>query len=284
MSARKLRTPFFLLALILIVAIVLIELSAIQASAVAARLPFINGQSPPGFDQALQVFTPEQQKILSDLKREKASEIGQLAQDLAGFGVRSLLFVDANLLFGMLLMSLALIIPWGLGLILPKKVLDKNPPESIHARTQGCLTLIFAIILILFAIVQLGLVLAKLITMAMMLLAFPFGTLAYMIIYGSFPRDSMTIVVSFLFFLKLIFGGLLLLAHQKFLENIWLVITFVLSLIANVIITLLYTIVPGFLVSITDAVAAIVVIIIGIILTLIMGIFSLIAIILALKP
>ncbi len=281
----KLRIPFFLLALLVLGVIIFLELGALQAATVAARLPnFITGRGPSSFDQALQAFSPEQQRKLAELRSQKSSEISQLPQDLSGFGVRSMVFVDGILLFSMLLMGLALTLPIAMALVTPKAVLKKVPPESIHAKVQGLLTLIFAILLILAAIVTGFLILAKLITMVMLLLSFPFGTLAYLIIYGSFPRDSMKAVLSLIFILKVVFGVLLLLAHQKFIENLSLVIDFILALVANLIVTILYTIVPGILVSITDAVAGLIVIIIGVIIAIIMAILSIISIIAAWLP
>ncbi len=281
----KLRLPFFVLALVALLAVVLVELSVVQPAAVAARLPgFLLGNGPSSFDQALQVFSPEQQQKLNELRSQKAGEISQISQDLSGFGVRSLAFVDGILFFSLLLMGLSIVLIKGLPLVVPKRVLDKVPPESIHAKAQGCLSFIFPLLLIPVALIFVFIVIAKLITMVMMLLSFPFGTLLYLIIFGSFPRGAMNAVLALLFVLKIVLGILLLLAHQKFIENLGLVIGFIAALVGNLIVTILYTIVPAFLVSITDAIAAIVMIIIGIILAIIMLIFSVISIISAWRP
>lgn len=264
----RLRTPIFLLALLVIVVIVMIERSAVSATAVAARLPaFATGSRTTVIDNAINVFTPAQKQRLDELRQDKASEIASLPQELSGFGVESLQFVDVFLLFSIALMTVALVVP-----------------ESIQAKVQGILTLIFAIILILMAIVKVFVVIAKLITMVAMLLSFPFGTLAYMIIFGSFPRSGALAVLSLIFILKVIFGVLLILAHQGFLKD-WRTIVFVLlAFIGNFIVAFLYGIVPGFLVSITDAIAAIVLIIISIIIAIILGIGGIISFIMALKP
>lgn len=265
---KELRLPLFILAIVLIWAIVFIERGALRATDVAARLPLFLTQSQQStVAQSVTVFTPEQQRRLDALRQEKAAEIASLPTDLSGFGVASLQFVDGFLLYTLALMALGLILP-----------------DYIQAKVQGVLSVIFAILLILFTIPQLLLVLAKLITMVALFLSFPFGTIAYLIIYGSFPRSAASAVLGFLFFLRLIFGVLLLLAHQRFIENKGLVIYLLVSFIASTIIAFLYGIVPGILVSITDAIAAIVVMIIGIILALILGLLSLLSIILALKP
>jgi hypothetical protein len=272
---QKIRAPFFLLAVVVMLAIVLIERSAVQAAEVAARLPpFISGRGPSSLDQALQIFTPEQQRVLDRLRSEKAGEISQLTRaDLSGFGVRSLQFVDGLLLFTLALMTLALLLP---------KVFSRY--EYLHAKAQGIVTLIFDILLILAAIVFALIVLAKLISMVLLFLSFPFGTLAYLIIFGSFPRGAMIAVLSLIFVLKVIFGVLMLLAHQDFLKNLGLVVYVLGAFVANLIVTFLYGIVPGVLVSITDAIAALVVVILGVILALFMLVGSIISIVFALKP
>ena len=221
---------------------------------------------------------------MNELRSQKASEIGQIDQDLSGFGIRSLAFVDGILLFSLLIMALSIVLTKGLPLVFPKAVMDRIPPESIHAKSQGCLSLIFAILLILAALAFLAVVIAKLMTMVMMLLSFPFGTLLYLIIFGSFPRGAMNAVLSLLFVLKIVLGVVLLLAHQKFIENLSLVIGFLAALVGNLIVTILYTIVPGFLVSITDAVSAVIITIVGIILAIILLVLALISIVAAWLP
>jgi len=264
----KIRLPFFILAILFIGAIVFVERGALRATDVASRLPrFLVSNEEFSFSQSINAFTPEQQRKLNELRQEKADEIAELPIDLSGFGVQSLQFLDGFLLFTMALMAVGIILP-----------------DYWHAKIQGCLTLIFAIILIIFGLIQIFTVIAKLITMVALLLSFPFGTIAYLIIYGSFPRASANAVLGFLLFLRIIFTALLILAHQRFVENKGLVIYLLLAFVGSLIVSFLYTIVPGILVSITDAIAAIVLIIIGIILAIVMGILSILSIIMALKP
>lgn len=268
----RLRTPFFILALVAILVNVLIERSTLRAVDVAGRLrPLITGTRQASLDQALEVFTPEQKKRLDELRREKAGELANLPSELEGFGARSLMFVD-----GLLLLSMAL-----MGISLLAKQIDA---ENIHARLQGVATLIFCIVFILYALPWLFVVLAKLLMMVAMLLSFPFGTLAYLIIFGSFPRAEMNAVISLLFTLRMVYAVLLLVAHQGFLKNIWLLLYVVAAFVASLILSFLYNLVPGILVSITDAIAAIVVAVIGIVLALLLAISAIFAIIAALKP
>ncbi len=272
---RRNRTPFFVLALLILLSVILIERSTVQASQVAARLAsFISGSSPVSLEQGLQVFTPEQQRTLDKLRSQKANEISRLkGGSLSGFGVRSLQYVDGLLLFGIVLIALTLFLP---------RFIRRY--EYYHARLQGLVTLIFDIFIILAGVSLLLQALVKLLLMIALLLSFPFGTLAYLAIYGDFPRAAMIAVLSTIFFLKLLFGLLMLLAHQDFIKNLGLVLYVLGSFIANLIVTLLYTIVPGILASITDAIAAIVVVIVGIILAAVMIVFAVQSLILALKP
>jgi hypothetical protein len=265
---NRLRTPLFLIALLLIIVIVLVERSALSARTVAERLAGL-GVAARSIElgRALDFFSPEQRATLARLQSERQDELANLPTDLAGYGVETLQFVDAILAFTLLLMTLALLIP-----------------AYIQAKIQGCITLIFALLLIFAAIAKAFLAFGKLIVMVALLLSFPFGTIAYLIIYGSFPRGAAAAVLGLLFTLKLLFGVALLLAHQRFLENKGLVIFFLVALVANVIVGFLHGLVPGFLVSITDAIAAIIVAIIAIILAVVLLIGAIISIVLALKP
>lgn len=265
----KLRIPFFALALLIMVVIVALEAGAVTATQVAGRLPpFLRGGQPGApLARAIQAFTPEQQAELDRLRSEKAGEIAGLPEDIEGFAIPYLRLLDVILLFTLALMALGILIP-----------------DYVQGKIQGCITVIFVILLILAAIVAIFVALAKLMVMVSLLLSFPFGTLAYLIIYGSFPRGASNAVLSLLFMLKFAFVIVLLLAHQRFVENKGLVIFIIASFVANIIIGFLYGLVPGFLVSITDAIAAIVVGIIAIILALILGIGALFSVVLALKP
>jgi hypothetical protein len=156
--------------------------------------------------------------------------------------------------------------------------------KALHAKIQGCLTAVFAILLILAALIALFIALGKAILMVSLFLSFPFGTIAYLIIYGSFPREAGNAVISLLFILKVVFSVVLLLAHQRFVENKGLVLFLIVSFICGLIVSLLYGIVPGILVSITDAIAGIIMAIIAIILAIILILGAIISIVLALKP
>ncbi len=188
------------------------------------------------------------------------------AQRPGGLAISYLALIDVILLGTVLLM--------GVGVFFSKR---------LHARAQGIITLIGAIILIITAIVLLVIAIAQLILMVSLLLAFPFGTIAYLIIWGSFPRGEAAVVLSLIMFLKLVAIGFLVAAQQRFLQNKGLVALFITSLLGNVVAVFLHGLVPGILVSITDDIAAIVFSVVAIIWAIILLIGSIPAIVRALQ-
>ena len=115
--------------------------------------------------------------------------------------------------------------------------------------------------------------------MIALFLAAPFGTLAYLAMYGSFNRAGASGVLGASMFLKLAAAVLLVLAHQGFLKMKGLTLLVLTSLVGNIIVSFLHGLVPIILVSITDAVAAIVVGILALIWAIVLLIFSIIAIV-----
>jgi hypothetical protein len=183
-----------------------------------------------------------------------------------GYAIGYLALVDGVLLFTVALM--------GAGLILPSR---------LHGRVQGPATLVFSILLLLTAIGLLVLAIARLILMVTLFLAIPFGTIAYLIIWGSFPRGQAAVLLSLLMLLKFVFAGALLLAQQRFLQNKGLIALTLTSLIANVLTAFLHGLVPLVLVSILDVVAAIVLAIAGIVWALVLLVGSIPAIVKAVR-
>jgi hypothetical protein len=167
---ERLRTPFFIVAMVAAGLAVLVELGA----------TYLVGGGP--------------------------ADPGQLAQQVAGLGVDVpaggqvgqppgiaipyLALIDVIVVFTVALMGAGMVVP-----------------DRLHGRLQGIITLIGAIILIITAIVLVFVALGELILMVTLLLAFPFGTIAYLIIWGSFPRGEAAVILSLLMFLKLVFAG-----------------------------------------------------------------------------
>lgn len=146
-------------------------------------------------------------------------------------------------------------------------------------RVQALLSLILGLIVTITAIVLIIKAIVLLLVMVSLFLAAPFGTIAYIAIYGFFPTGAAGTILSLGLLLKIIAGICLVLAQQRMLKAKALVLIFLSSLLGSVIISFLHGIVPGILVSITDAIAAIIVGIIAVIWAIVMLIFAIIALI-----
>ena len=181
--------------------------------------------------------------------------------DQPGYGIQYLIFIDAFLLYVVILIGLALIIP-----------------ERIQGRVQGVVTLIVSALGCFGIIVAIFVVLAFLMLMVTLLFAPIFGTIAYFVIYADFDRAGANITLSLIMTLKICFVIFMILAHQRFLQNKSLVLLTLTSLLANLIISFTHNLVPSFLVSITDSIGAIIVAILALIWAVFFIIGSIIAI------
>ena len=255
---EDLRKPFLIAAIALMAVVVLVEVGAtavlgdVQAAAtdVAALVP-PSGEVRDAFD---------------DMDEGELDEA--LSTDRPpGLGVPYLALVDGLLLFTMALIGGSLV--WR---------------ERLHARIQGCATLVFTVLVIVGAIALILVALALLLVMIALFLAVPFGTLAYLAIYGFFNRGGAAAALGLLMALKLAAAICLVLAQQRFLQNRGLVLLILTSVVANVVVGFLHGLVPGFLVSITDAVAAIVVGVLAVIWALVFLIGAVPAVLRALRP
>jgi hypothetical protein len=226
----ELRKPFFIIALVLMLFVVLIEAGSTLWVGFGAKHT-----------------------------QQLAASLGA---DTPGYGIAYLGFLDGFVFYITLLIGLALLIP-----------------ERIQGRVQGCVTLVVSFLGCLGTIVAIFTALAMLILMVTLLLAPIFGTIAYFAIYGDFDRSSAAITLSLIMTLKLAFVVCLVLAHQRFLQNKGLVLIVLTSLLANLIVSFLHNLVPGFLVSITDDIGGIVVAILAVIWAIILMIGAIISII-----
>ncbi len=247
---EDLRRPLFFIAVALIAIVVLVETGS---SVIRGELnpKTFRGQA----DQQLREEVPD--------PAERKKMIDQLVDDLKkgtdtkppGIGIPYLALLDGLVLYTIVLMGAALLIP-----------------ERINGRVQGIATLIVSLLVLLLAILLLVGAFVKLLIMVALFTATPFGTIAYLAIYGFFNRPAASVALSLTMLLKLGFAGCLVFAHQRFLQNKGLVLIVLTSLIGTIIISFLHSLVPIFLVSITDAIAAI----IGVILAAIWAIFLLV--------
>jgi len=228
----RLRTPFFLFAALAALMVVAIEGGS-----------FLGMSIPPPPTSGLQAALAEARQMDDevDLSVEDLRRLSNENPTPPGLGISYLGLLDGLVLFTVLLIGAALLLP-----------------DRLHGRLQGLLTLIVSLLTLLGAIALAFLALGKLVLMLSLLLAVPFGTLAYMAIYGFFNKGGAAAILSLAMFLKLAFAVLLLLAHQRFLQNKGLVLIIATSLLGTVLTAFLHGFVPLFLASITDAVAAII--------------------------
>ena len=199
-------------------------------------------------------------------------ETGSLLLNLGarppGYGIATMAFIDSILLLTIGLMVLSLVIG-----------------RNLEGQLQGVITLIFSIVVIIGGIIAIFAAFQLVILMISLLLSIPFGTAAYLAVWGDFDRGGASVILSLIMLLKIAFVICLVLAQQRFLQSKGLVLMIAVSLVANVIVAFLQGLPPGFLVSITDAIAAIVMGIIGVIFAVVLLVSAVIAIVktLALK-
>jgi hypothetical protein len=195
------------------------------------------------------------------LKTDAADAAGvSNTSDAPGLGIPYLALVDGLLAYTLIMMVLTF-------------VLNAN----VQAKLQAILTLILSFFLVLGSIVLIFVALAKLLLMVALFFAIPFGTIAYLAIWGDFPRGAAAAILSLLMLLKIIASICLPIAHQRFLVAKGLILMILTSFLCMIIVSFLHGIVPTPLVSITDALAAIIVGIIALIWGIIILVGSIIA-------
>lgn len=150
--------------------------------------------------------------------------------------------------------------------------------RSVFARAQGIATLILSLLALISAIVLAFAAFNLLMLMVSLLLAVPFGTIAYFALWGHFDTATAKAILGFAMTMKLVGVGLLLGASFALVKNKGFVLLAICSLGLTFVLGLLQTIPPGFLVSITDAIGGLVTLIVVIVWTLIFMIGSLPAI------
>ncbi len=229
-----LRKPFFFAAVILLLLVVLIEIGSGFA---------LRGAPPAGNVMgSISGALPDSLKdVLGDVDSDDVEDLSEAANDVPGMAIPYMALVDGMLLFTIGLVASSLLIT-----------------DRVQGRVQGCATFILSLLLVLASIALIIVAILLLLLMIALLLAVPFGTIAYMAIYGFFNRGGASAVLSLLMLLKIGFVVCLVLAQQRFLQNRGLVLLIVSSLVANIVISFLHGFVPTPLVSITDAIGAII--------------------------
>ncbi len=241
----ELRRPFLLLALLAVALVVGLELGS----------ALLTGGGDAG-------------GALRDSAGRLGVELGDVGavSEPSGRGTGYLALIDVVALWTTGLFSLSLVVP-----------------DRIQGRVQGVATLIFSIVLLIAAIVLLIVAFVELTIMVSLFLSAPFGTLAYLALWGFFPVGEASALLGLVLLLKLVWGGLLLLAQPRFLQNKGLVLLALTTLLCTVVLEFLHRLVPGILVSITDDIGALVFALVAVIWALILLIGSIPAILKAIR-
>lgn len=183
-----------------------------------------------------------------------------------GIGIPYLAMVDGILVFTLAHMTISLVVP-----------------ERVVGRVQGCFTLVTGCLILLAAIVAIFAAITLVLLMIGLIASF-FGAIIYLAVWGDFPRGAAAIILALLLVLKLVMAVCLVLAHQRFLTMIGLIALVITSLVLNIVIAFLHDLPPGFLVSVTDAIAGIIVAILAIIWAIALVIGGVVGILAAIKP
>ncbi|MDJ0868836.1 MAG: hypothetical protein QNK03_22195 [Myxococcota bacterium] len=151
------------------------------------------------------------------------------------------------------LLDLLLVIP------LTWMVLSLVLSHAVLGRVQPIATLVASLIILFVALFLVFRNLGELLLMVGLLLAVPFGTIAYFATYASFPVGASAALLSAGLLFKIACCALLVAAQQRFLTVKSLVVLALVSLLCSVLVSFLHGFPPRFLASITDAIGAIVV-------------------------
>jgi len=181
-------------------------------------------------------------------------------EEAPGLGIPYLALLDGILAYTLGLMVLTIVMP-----------------DNLQAKVQGIVSAIIAFFLALATIILIFVALALLLLMVGLFFAVPFGTIIYFAAWGDFDKGAAAVILSLLLLLKIVATICLPIAHQRFLLAKGLILMIGTSFLATIIVSFLHGLVPGGLVSITDAVAAIIVGILALIWAIVMLVGSIVA-------
>jgi hypothetical protein len=253
------RKPFFIAALVLLAIAVAAELGA-------KLFTKPDVASPLGTIAQLSVTDPDVMLAFAKMSPEGRDDL--LNQDRPpGLAIPALAMLDGLLLFTVIMIALDLFT-------------NQKVPVAIQSGATAVFSLIILIVAILTALATFALILL----MVSLFLAVPFGTLAYLAIYGFFNRGGANVTLGLVMAMKIAFVICLFLAQQRFIQNITLLLLIGTSFLGSILTSFLIGLPPIILVSIFDGISALVVAILASIWGLVILIPSIISLIKALKP
>ncbi|HEY2028929.1 MAG TPA: hypothetical protein VGH20_06940 [Myxococcales bacterium] len=245
MNAKK---PLIVAALVLVASCLLAELCGgtwiVKPSGDAPSGTAISGTDPAG------------------PARVRASMTGAAREELdrPGLAIRTLALFDALLAVTYVIIAATIVLP------------ERSIAAAGAVVTGlGGLVVLLGSILALFAAVGLTL------TMVGLLFAAPFGTIVYLALWGTFPVGAAAATLGVILFCKLAFAVCLLLANPGFLRNKFLMVLLGVSILCNLVVSVLQGFPPSILASITDGVAAIVVAILSLVFAIVLVVRAIVA-------
>ena len=219
-----LRRPLFVAAVVLAAVVVLVELG----------MSGLVGGNPVG-------AVPVDMATGLGVDREIAQDASLGASAPPGSGIAHLALVDGLLLFTLVLIGSSLVLS-----------------QRLYGRVQGAVTLVVSLLWILAGVLAAVLALAQLFLMIGLLTAVPFGTLAYLAIWGFFPAGDAALVLGLVLVLKIAMVGFLVAAQPKFLQVKGLVALIAASVLLQLVLGLIHGFLPGPVIAIGDQLWAVV--------------------------
>jgi hypothetical protein len=181
-------------------------------------------------------------------------------KETPGLAINYLALLDALVLYNLIWM--------GLGLLVPR---------AVTGRAQGIVTLVLSFFALIGTVALIFAAFGLLMLMISLLLAVPFGTIAYFAAWGHFAVRAAAATLGLAMLLKLLFCLFLVLAHQGFLKNKGLIVLIAVSLGLTWVTAFVQALLPNFLVSIGDALVALIVGVVSAIWLLLLLITSIVA-------
>lgn len=181
-------------------------------------------------------------------------------KETPGYAINALALIDGIILYNLIWMLLSVVVP-----------------RAITGRAQGCITLVLSFFGCLGTIALIIAAFTLLMLMLALLVAVPFGTIAYLAAWGHFARGAAAATLALVMLLKIAFLILAVLAHQRFLQNKGLMLLVILSMALTWVIGFVHALLPLFLVSIGDQLLALVICVIAAIWLLMLLVASIIA-------
>jgi hypothetical protein len=173
---------------------------------------------------------------------DTAGELAGTGTTRPGIGIRSLALLNLLLAYALSLM-----------------ILDRLPVwQRLASRLQGVVMLVLSVLGLIAAIVAIFAALQLLLLMVSLLLASPFGTIAYFALWGNFDTATSRALLAAVMSLQVVGLVAVLLVNPTLLKNVWLVLLAGTVVLMTIVLGFLHALPPSFLVSITDAIGAIV--------------------------